>query len=266
MPPGIEAESLYAGYGGEAILRGLTAKIEGDTLILGPNGSGKTTLVKAVLGLASIYSGTLSVDGIDVREAYGSPGLVSSNLEEVYRLLSLDSLRLADLYMDLVGGSLDEALALMESLGLERGLLSRRSPWELSAGQRRIYTTALALASRAKYVLLDEPMEGLDPSRRVRMLDIIKSRSGSVKAVVTHETWVLKALRGWSVYLIFEGRAYGPVEASSLASAGIVTGRAADSLVTIETERGAFSIVPSGGKPVTELLSLDRVYEVLAGF
>ncbi len=264
MPPGIEAESLYAGYGGEAILRGLTAKIEGDTLILGPNGSGKTTLVKAVLGLASIYSGTLSVDGIDVQEAYGSPGLVSSNLEEVYRLLYLDSLRLADLYMDLVGGSLDEALALMESLGLERGLLSRRSPWELSAGQRRIYTTALALASRAKYVLLDEPMEGLDPSRRVKMLDIIRS-SSSVKVVVTHETWVLKALRGWSVYLIFEGRAYGPVEASSLAKASIVAGRAPDSLVTIETERGVFSIVPSGGKPVTDLLSLDRVYEILAG-
>lgn len=127
MPPGIEAESLYAGYGGEAILRGLTAKIEGDTLILGPNGSGKTTLVKAVLGLASIYSGTLSVDGIDVQEAYG------------------------------------------------------------------------------------------------------------------------------------------PVEASSLAKASIVAGRAPDSLVTIETERGVFSIVPSGGKPVTDLLSLDRVYEILAG-
>ncbi|RLG80683.1 MAG: hypothetical protein DRO13_03100 [Thermoprotei archaeon] len=123
---------------------------------------------------------------------------------------------------------------------------------------------ALAIALKAKYVLLDGPLKGLDPSRRVKMLKAVAGETESTVVLVTHETRVLRILGEWTVYLLFEGRAYGPIEASKLSSAGVVRGRDAKALITVESGQGVFSIVPSGGKSVTELLSLDKVYEILA--
>jgi manganese/iron transport system ATP-binding protein len=260
----IVAEGLEAGYGGRPVLRGVDMVVDGGTLILGPNGSGKTTLIKSILGLAEILGGRILVEGRDMGSIYGSPGLVASNLEDIYRLLPIDALRLASLYMDLMGGDLDQALSLMESMGLDRDMLARHKLWELSGGQRKIYTSVLAVASGARNILLDEPLEGLDPSRRLRLLDALSSH-GSTTALVTHETWVLRRLRGWQVYFMLEGRSYGPIGAERLLGAGVVAGRAGDALLTLETGAGVFSIVGSGGKPITDLLTLDRIYDLALG-
>ncbi|MCD6409710.1 MAG: ABC transporter ATP-binding protein, partial [Candidatus Verstraetearchaeota archaeon] len=75
-------------------------------------------------------------------------------------LNAYDHLRL---FMDLTNGDMDLALKILEDLGVDAGLLRKRKPWELSAGQKKAYSTAIALASRAKHVLLDEPFEQLDP-------------------------------------------------------------------------------------------------------
>jgi len=86
----------------------------------------------------------------------------------------------------------------------------------------------------------------------------------SVVVVNTHETWVLEVLPDWEVYLAFEGRLYGPVPAWRLENAAVVEGRSDDALLTIETRAGCFSLVEGeGGKTLTELLTLDRVYGLL---
>ncbi|ABM80149.1 ABC transporter [Hyperthermus butylicus] len=167
--------------------------------------------------------------------------------------------------MDLLGGDIDTALEVLRDLGLEPVLLQRRKPWQLSAGQLKAYTTAAALASKTSNVLLDEPFEQLDPARKLRMLRRLRSYQGTL-VLSTHETWVLNQLRDWSVYIMFSGRLYGPVEASRLAKARIVAGRRADALLVVETGEGSVSFVESGeGRPVSEILTLDRVYELFAG-
>jgi hypothetical protein len=64
--------------------------------------------------------------------------------------------------------------------------------------------------------------------------------------------------------LAFEGRLYGPIPAGKLAAAAIVEGKSGGALAVIETRAGYFSLVEGGeGAALTELLTLDRVYELL---
>lgn len=167
------------------------------------------------------------------------------------------------LFNDLAGVDLVRALTLMEELGVNEELLKKRRLWELSAGMRKTFTTTLALATNAENVLLDEPFEQLDPAKKVKLVGEVKGYEGVV-VMNTHETWILEALPNWDVHLAFEGRLYGPVPAEKLENATIVEGVRGDALMTIETRAGYFSLVEGGeGRTLTELLSLDRVYELL---
>lgn len=255
-------EDVYAGYRGSAVLRGVSGRFEGPVLLLGPNGSGKTTLLRSIAGVADVYRGRVLVEGVDASRAVGAAGLLAVNLPEVYRLLPIDAYSLLELYMEVLGGDMDYAVSLLEKLGLNRGLLRRRRLWELSAGQAKMVTTVAALASRARNILLDEPFEQLDPARKVRLLEHIAGQEGTM-LVATHETWVLERLTSWNAYLVFEGRLWGPVRADRLVEASVVVGEAPDAILVVETGAGKLSIVPGGGVPITNLVSLDRIYEVL---
>ena len=137
----------------EPIVKGVSAKFDGKHLILGPNGSGKTTLFRAIAGLTPITSGRVLIDGIDVSSIYGKPGLLAINLYEVYEILHVNAYDHMRLIMDLTDGDVDLALKIFDDLGLSIELLKKRKPWELSTGQRKIFCTAVALASKARHVL-----------------------------------------------------------------------------------------------------------------
>uniref|UniRef100_A0A7C3SLW7 ATP-binding cassette domain-containing protein n=1 Tax=Thermofilum pendens TaxID=2269 RepID=A0A7C3SLW7_THEPE len=258
----ISTEKLRVRLGGDEVLRGVSAVFEGRHLVLGPNGSGKTTLFRVVSGLLP-YRGRVEIDGRPLEEVRGAVGLLATNLAEVYSLAPVKALELLHLFSDLAGVDSARALALLEELGVGGELLGKRRLWELSAGTRKAFTTALALAAGARNVLLDEPFEQLDPAKKVRLVNELRACS-SVVVVNTHETWVLEVLPDWEVYLAFEGRLYGPVSAWRLENAVVVEGRSDDALLTVETRAGCFSIVEGGGgRTLTELLTLDRVYELL---
>ena len=261
---GFERASI--GYKGEQVIRDLDLELSGRVLLLGPNGAGKTTLLRGVSGIADIYGGRILVDGVDVSRANGHVGLLSTNLPEITYVLPVDSLSVLELYMEVLGGDTGAALEMLESLGLPEGQLRDKKPWELSAGQLKMLTTVMALASGARNVLLDEPFEQLDPSRKVKMLKKILTTGSETVVLTTHETWLLERLGDWSTYVVFEGRLWGPVRASRLSRAGIAAGSRPDALLVIETSEGPVSILPEGeGVPVTSLISLDRVYEILIG-
>ncbi len=262
----IRFERASIGYKGEAVIRDLDLELGGRVLLLGPNGAGKTTLLRGVAGIADVYSGRILVDGVDVAKAAGRAGLVACNLPETLYLLSVDSMSLIRLYMEIMDSDVDRVMGILGELGIPEEQLRKRRPWELSAGQAKMLANAIALASGARNVLLDEPFEQLDPSRKVRMLRAILASDAETLALSTHETWLLERLGDWSAYLVFEGRLWGPVGASDLAEAGIAAGSRPDALLVVETSEGPVSILPRGqGVPVTSLVSLDRVYEVLVG-
>jgi ABC-2 type transport system ATP-binding protein len=159
----IECKGLTKRYGTFTALDNLDLSLrKGEVLgYLGPNGSGKTTTIRLLLGLIHPTSGTVHVDGQDVREhtievhkkiAY-VPGEAtlwpSLTGEETLHLLAK------------VHGSVDENY---------RKELIRRFEFEIkkkvrtySKGNRQKITLIAALASRAPILILDEPTSGLDP-------------------------------------------------------------------------------------------------------
>ena len=260
----IEVMDLYVKYRWrqEPVIKGVSAKFTGKHLVLGPNGSGKTTLFRALTGLTPIASGKILIDGIDLDSIYNRPGVLAINLGEVYSVLHLSAYDHLRLFMDLTGGDLDLALKMLEDLGLSVELLRKRKPWELSAGQQKAFSTTIALTSRAKHVLLDEPFEQLDPARKSRLVEYLREYDGII-LLNTHETWLLSALGDWSTHLMFEGRIYGPLRAEELIKASLILGDVPDAVLKFEVSNKTYSLVRGElGEPISKLITLDRIYEL----
>jgi ABC-2 type transport system ATP-binding protein len=120
----------------------------------------------------------------------------------------------------------------------------------------------LAIATRARYILLDEPFENLDPARRVAILREILDSPG-VKVIDTHATWLIKSLSEWDVYLMVEGLIYGPLKPRELEELKVSTSPVEDAVLQIKLNVGEVYLSKSTGAPLSSLESLDKLYEVL---
>ncbi|MCX7837318.1 MAG: ATP-binding cassette domain-containing protein, partial [candidate division WOR-3 bacterium] len=161
----LEIINIDVGYGKETILKNISFDIQPQekVVILGPNGSGKTTLVKAILGLLKPKNGSIKIFGKKIEEIQGETRL-ATNYPPVYSLLLVNVGDLLDLYINLKGGDIEYAKALINDWGLEKVL--KRKLHQLSAGQRILICNILAVASKPEFLILDEPFENVDPARR----------------------------------------------------------------------------------------------------
>jgi osmoprotectant transport system ATP-binding protein len=165
------------------------------TALVGPSGCGKTTTLKMVNRLIEPTSGTIVVDGRDVRErpvhelrrdigyVIQQVGLfphqtVATNIGTVPRLLGWDKERVRARVAELVG-----------LIGLEEGLLARY-PAELSGGQQQRVGVARALAADPPVLLMDEPYSAVDPIVRAHLQDELLRLQEQVQktiVLVTHD-------------------------------------------------------------------------------
>jgi ABC-2 type transport system ATP-binding protein len=132
--------------------------------LVGPNGAGKSTLMRACLGFEEPDEGRVSVFGVDPRHrraaAVGAIGYIPQGFA-LYRGLSInDHLTMAQAARP----SFDRELALARLA--EARLDSGRRVGELSGGEQSQVALAIALATRARLLLFDEPLASLDPLAR----------------------------------------------------------------------------------------------------
>ena len=144
--------------------------------LLGPNGAGKTTCFYMIVGLVSADGGRIELDGrnlsrmpIHTRARMGLSYLPQE--ASIFRKLTVAEniraiLELQDLEDDALANRLD---ALLEDLTIAH--LRDASAVSLSGGERRRVEIARALATRPRFILLDEPFAGVDP---IAVLDIQK--------------------------------------------------------------------------------------------
>ena len=151
--------------------------------IIGHTGSGKSTLIQHLNGLLLPTAGSVLVDGLDTREKKlrkqirSLVGMVFQYPE--YQLFEETVARDVafgpknmGLLEDEIATRVAEALRLV---GLNPEEFAEKSPFELSGGEKRRAALAGILAMRPKYLVLDEPMAGLDPRGRHEILGLIES-------------------------------------------------------------------------------------------
>ena len=157
------------------------------TALVGPNGAGKTTLIRVCMAFERPNAGTVEVDGVDPwkhrSEALRRVGYVPQT-PAVYRGLSVeDHLAMARSLHS--GFDSDYARRRLDQLGIP---LDQRAD-TLSGGQAAQLGLAVALGTRAKVLLLDEPLANLDPLARREfiqvLLDAVKAE-GSTALLSSH--------------------------------------------------------------------------------
>ena len=144
--------------------------------LLGPNGAGKTTCFYMVVGLTGADAGSINIAGQDATHLpiHRRARLGLSYLPQeasVFRKLTVEeNIRAVLELQDLGRAGIDQRLA--ELLGdLNIAALARNPALSLSGGERRRVEIARALATRPRFILLDEPFAGVDP---IAVLDIQK--------------------------------------------------------------------------------------------
>jgi branched-chain amino acid transport system ATP-binding protein len=164
--------------------------------LIGPNGAGKTTLIHQISGSLPTNEGQITFEGVEITTAEPHDrvraGLARSyQITSIFRRFSvLDNLALAvqarsgtsfSFWKPLAEETalFDEARAIAGQIGLSARLdLPGAS---LAHGEQRALEVGLALATRPKLVLLDEPMAGMGPEESRRMIELI----GRIRAQVT---------------------------------------------------------------------------------
>jgi urea transport system ATP-binding protein len=175
-------ENLEAGYGDNMVLRGVSIKVSpGDVVcIMGRNGVGKTTLMKSIMGLLPAKKGSIFLDGNTItretpdKRARAGIGYIPQG-REIFAHLTVEENLLLGLEATGTGKNRVKTIPddIYDLFPVLRTMLKRRGG-DLSGGQQQQLAIARVLASRPKVLLLDEPMEGIQPSIVQEIEDILE--------------------------------------------------------------------------------------------
>lgn len=161
----LRCENLKKNFGKKEILKGVSLKLtEGDILgFIGPNGAGKTTTIKLILGLQSITSGKVFINGYDIEtdftKAIEGVGTIVESPDLYMYMSGYENLKLvANLYKNVDKQRIDEIVKLV---GLENRIKDKVSKYSL--GMRQRLGIAQAILHKPNLLILDEPTNGLDP-------------------------------------------------------------------------------------------------------
>jgi len=165
---------------------------KGETLgLVGESGCGKSTVARCLLRLLEPTRGKIFFENTDLTGLKGeSLRLLRKAIQMIFQdpMASLNprlSVRQVleeplRLHETLTGKEREERVGeVMAQVGLDRELLNR-FPHELSGGQRQRVNIARAIATRPKFVVLDEPTSGMSPAETVETMDLIQEISKTV--------------------------------------------------------------------------------------
>lgn len=166
----LEVRELFASFGQAEVVRGVTLRVDsGEAVALvGGNGAGKTTLLRAIGGLHQARRGSVVVDGEDLSDAStvatarAGVVLVPQGRRLFGSLTVAEHIRLAESRRSAAPAALtrDDVFDFFPQLAERRNV---RAGY-LSGGEQQMLAITRAVLQRPKYVLLDEPTEGLSPA------------------------------------------------------------------------------------------------------
>ena len=179
----------------------------GITALLGPNGAGKSTLLRIMCGLTAPSQGSVSILGMKPRqdlELNRRIGLVPQQEAMFETMRPRDFIEVAGALHG-VASPEDAAIAALKLVELDPD--DRRPIKTYSKGMRQRVKVAQAVVHSPEVVFLDEPLEGLDPRQRARMIDLFRSLADGGRTVVVSSHVLDEVERfGSNVLVIGQGR------------------------------------------------------------
>ncbi len=172
----LKCENLNKSFGKKKILKDVSFTIKkGDILgFIGPNGSGKTTTIKLILGLNSIDSGNVTINGFDIKKDFESAikgvGAIVENPDMYMYLSGYENLKLVANMYNVSSSKIDEVVKLVKLEGRIKDKVSK-----YSLGMRQRLGIAQALINSPNLLILDEPTNGLDPEGIKELRDLLKN-------------------------------------------------------------------------------------------
>lgn len=166
----LETKQLNVGYGPIHVIYELDFKVsDGEvTIVVGPNGVGKTTLLKAIMGLATIYSGEVHFEGQDITRIppYERTQMGIGYMPQVGNIFSNltveENLKMAA-YTQIEASVIQDKLEFVFSLfPVLKGFFPRQAG-TLSGGERQMLAEGMVLMRDPKIMMVDEPTAGLMP-------------------------------------------------------------------------------------------------------
>jgi lipopolysaccharide export system ATP-binding protein len=190
---GLSARAVGKTYKGRPVVRNVSITLRrGEAVgLFGPNGAGKTTTFYMIVGLVRPDTGAISLDGADItrlpmyRRARLGIGYLPQEAS-VFRGLNVEQNIMAALeVIEPDAATRDRMLdELMAEFGISH--LRRTPSLALSGGERRRLEIARALATQPAYVLLDEPLAGIDPIAVGEIRDLVKHlKDRSIGVLIT---------------------------------------------------------------------------------
>jgi len=171
----LDLRGIDSGYGAAQVLRGFDLQVTAGEIhcLLGRNGAGKTTTMQTIMGLLPLWSGQITLDGVDIgilpahEVAKTGIGYVPQGRRLFSELTVAQNLEIGLMARGSGRKVREQVLDLFPRL---RERLTQRAQ-TLSGGEQQMLATARALCLSPKLLLLDEPTEGLQPS----MIEAIRS-------------------------------------------------------------------------------------------
>jgi branched-chain amino acid transport system ATP-binding protein len=217
----LKLQGLSAGYGSFQALWDIDLEIDaGEAVaVIGPNGAGKTTLLRAISGQIAPWSGSIELEGQDLRtlapHRYVQAGIAHcpENRRLFPRMSVEDNLKMGGFIPDArkaYGERLEWVYGLFPRLRERRHQLAGT----LSGGEQQMCAIGRALMSHPKLLLLDEPSAGLAPVIVMQVFDLVRRIRSEGFTVLIVEQNIRQALElADRAYLLEVGRVRlsGPV-------------------------------------------------------
>ena len=226
LDDGLIVNKISKSYGNKKVVRDISISINRGEIVglLGPNGAGKTTTFYMIVGLVKPDTGSIVLDKIEISKmpiySRGLQGISYLPQEpSIFRGMNVEDNLLS--IIEIVEKDQNKQNIILQSLLNEFDInhVRKSKSIVLSGGERRRLEIARTLASRPKYLLLDEPLTGIDPVSIEEIKIIIKKLKQKNIGVLITDHNVRETLKIVDkVYIVNEGMIFfsgNPSEAIS---------------------------------------------------
>lgn len=179
----LKVSDVHKSFGKHEVLKGVTLEMEdaGIRALVGPNGSGKTTLFNIISNLLRADSGTVEVVGLpnDNPDIFKQAVFLKDNRVLYEYMSGLDHLSFIQHVQKLPKSRIDEVV---ERIQIEKYV--KRKVGTYSLGMKQHLLLAMAMMNNPKMMILDEPLNGLDPTSVIKVRLLLKELADQGTAVL----------------------------------------------------------------------------------